>query len=215
MAAVVHGEDYASRMASSSTVAAWFLAIAHFGATVAGQSVMVLRPCSTSQCWLSTPMWNLNFQLRRIARQKWRQQRPRICSVRHEQRWLPSFMARTTYGMFLPLRFSTMTVTVVSRYRPLWRNRCRPVSHGPPPLLYQPVLVKYPYVEPELSAEAHRPPKMAAAKAEDMQRATRAKVAAVVHGEDYIRHVFTATVLHYDSHSIYVNDQISDEFQLS
>ena len=61
--------------------------------------------------------------------------------------------------------------SVVFRYRPLWRNRCRSVSHGPPPLLYQPVLVKYPYVEPELTAEAHRHPKMAAAKAEDLQRA--------------------------------------------
>ena len=46
------------------------------------QPVMGLRPCSTSQCWLSIPMWNLNLQLRRIAIQKWRQQRPRICSVR-------------------------------------------------------------------------------------------------------------------------------------
>ena len=72
----------ASLMASSSTVAAWLLAIAHFGATVAGQSVMGLRPCSTSQCWLSIPTWNLNLQLGRIAIQKWRQQRPRICSVR-------------------------------------------------------------------------------------------------------------------------------------
>ena len=71
-----------------------------------------LRPCSTSQCWLGIPMWNLNLQRRRIAIQKWRQQRPRVCSVRHEQRWLPPFMARTTYGMFLPLRFSTMTATV-------------------------------------------------------------------------------------------------------
>ena len=43
---------------------------------------------------------------------------------------------------------------MVSRYRLLWRNRCRPVSHGPPPLLYQAVLVEYPYVEPELTAEA-------------------------------------------------------------
>ena len=60
---------------------------------------------------------------------------------------------------------------MVSRYRPLWRNRCRSVSHGPRPLLYQSVLVKYPYVEPELTAEAHRHPKMAAAKAEDLQRA--------------------------------------------
>ena len=76
------GTTGASLMASSSTVAAWFLAIAHFGATVAGQPVMGLRPCSTSQCWLSIPMWNLNLQLRRIAIQKWRQQRPRICSVR-------------------------------------------------------------------------------------------------------------------------------------
>ena len=71
-----------SLMASSSTVVAWVFAIAHFGATVAGLSVMGLRPCSTSQCWLSIPMWNLNLQLRRIAIQKWRQQRPRICSVR-------------------------------------------------------------------------------------------------------------------------------------
>ena len=102
----------ASLMVSSSTVAAWFLAIAHFGATVAGQSVMGLRLCSTSQCWLSIPMWNLNLQLRRIAIQKWRQQRPRICSVRHDQTWLPSLMARTTYGKLLPLRFSTMTATV-------------------------------------------------------------------------------------------------------
>ena len=46
------------------------------------QPVMGLRPCSTSQCWLGTPMWNLNLQLRRIAIQKWQQQRPRICSVR-------------------------------------------------------------------------------------------------------------------------------------
>ena len=60
-----------------------------------------------------------------------------------------------------------------------------------------------------------RHPKMAAAKAEGLQRATRAKVAAVVHGKDYIRHVFAATVLHYDSHSVYVNDQIPDEFQLA
>ena len=43
---------------------------------------MGLRPCSTSQCWLSIPMWNLNLQLRCIVIQKWRQQRPRICSVR-------------------------------------------------------------------------------------------------------------------------------------
>ena len=76
------GTTSASLMTSSSTVAAWFLAIAHFGATVAGQSVMGLRPCSTSQCWLSFPMWNLNLQLRRIAIKNWRQQRPRICSVR-------------------------------------------------------------------------------------------------------------------------------------
>ena len=76
------GTTGASLMISSSTVAAWFLAIAHFGATVADQSVMGLRPCSTSQCWLSIPMWNLNLQLRRIALQKWRQQRPTICSVR-------------------------------------------------------------------------------------------------------------------------------------
>ena len=76
------GTTGAPLMTSSSTVAAWFLAIAHFGATVVGQSVMSLRPCSTSQCWLSIPMWNLNLQLRRIAIQKWRQQRPRICSVR-------------------------------------------------------------------------------------------------------------------------------------
>ena len=76
------GTTGVSLMVSSSIVAAWFLAIAHFGATVAGQSVMGLRPCSTSQCWLSIPMWNLNLQLRRIAIQKWRQQRPRICSVR-------------------------------------------------------------------------------------------------------------------------------------
>ena len=76
------GTTGASLMASSYTVAAWFLAIAHFGATVAGQSVMGLRPCSTSQCWLSIPMWTLNLQLRRITIQKWRQQRPRICSVR-------------------------------------------------------------------------------------------------------------------------------------
>ena len=78
------GTTGASLMASSSTVAAWFLAIAHFfGATVAGQSFMGLRPCSTtSQCWLSISMWNLNLQPRRIAIQKWRQQRPRICRVR-------------------------------------------------------------------------------------------------------------------------------------
>ena len=106
------GTTGASLMASSLTVAAWFLAIAHFVATVAGQSVMGLRPCSTSQCWLSIPMWNLNLQLRRIAIQKWWQQRPRVCSVRHEQMWLPSFMARTTYGTFLPLRFSTTTASV-------------------------------------------------------------------------------------------------------
>ena len=72
----------ASLMTSSSTVAAWFLAIAYFGATVAGQSVMGLRLCSTSQCWLIIPMWNLNLQLRCIAIKQWRQQRPRICSVR-------------------------------------------------------------------------------------------------------------------------------------
>ena len=76
------GTTGASLMTSSSTVAALFLAIAYFGATVAGQSVMGIRPCSTSQCWLSILMWNLNLQLRRIAIQKWRQQRPRICSVR-------------------------------------------------------------------------------------------------------------------------------------
>ena len=76
------GTTGASLMASSSTVAACFLAIAYFGATVAGQSVMSLRPCSTSQCWLSIPMWNLTLQLSRIAIQKWRQQRPRICSAR-------------------------------------------------------------------------------------------------------------------------------------
>ena len=46
----------ASLMTSSSTVAAWFLAIAHFGATVAGQPVMSLGPCSTSQYWLSALM---------------------------------------------------------------------------------------------------------------------------------------------------------------
>ena len=51
------GTTGASLMTSSSTVAAWFLAIAHFGATVAGQSVMGLRPCSTSRCWLSIPMY--------------------------------------------------------------------------------------------------------------------------------------------------------------
>ena len=39
-------------------------------------------PLSTSQCWLSIPMWNLNIQLRYIVIQKWRQERPRICSVR-------------------------------------------------------------------------------------------------------------------------------------
>ena len=78
------GTTGASLMTSSSTVAAWFLATANFGATVAGQSVMGLCPCSTSQCWLSTPIS---------------------------------------------------------------------------------------YVEPELTAEAHRHPKMAAAKAEDLQRA--------------------------------------------
>ena len=44
------GPTGASLMTSSSTVAAWFLAIVYFGATVAGQSVMGLRPCSTSQC---------------------------------------------------------------------------------------------------------------------------------------------------------------------
>ena len=43
---------------------------------------MGLRPCSTSQRWSSIPTWNLNLQLRCIAIQKWRQQRPRICSVR-------------------------------------------------------------------------------------------------------------------------------------
>ena len=32
--------------------------------------------------------------------------------MRHEQEWLPSFMARTKYRMFLPLRFSTTTATV-------------------------------------------------------------------------------------------------------
>ena len=76
------GTTGAYLMTFSSTFTAWFLVIAHIGATVAGQSVMGLRPCSTSQCWLSIPMWNLNLQLRHIAIQKWRQQRPRICSVR-------------------------------------------------------------------------------------------------------------------------------------
>ena len=61
------GTTGASLMTSSSTVTARFLAIAHFGATVAGQSFMGLRLCSTSHCWLSIPMWNLNLQLRRIA----------------------------------------------------------------------------------------------------------------------------------------------------
>ena len=51
------------------------------------------------------------------------------------------------------------------------RTARRPPVNGPPPLLYQPVLVKYPYVEPELTAEAHRHPKMAGAKTEDLQRA--------------------------------------------
>ena len=46
------GTTVASLMTSSSTVAAWFLATAYFDATVAGQSVMGLRRCSTSQCWL-------------------------------------------------------------------------------------------------------------------------------------------------------------------
>ena len=63
------GTNGASLMTSSSTVATSFLAIAHFGSTVACQSVMGLRPCSTSQCWLSIPMWNLNLQLRCIAKQ--------------------------------------------------------------------------------------------------------------------------------------------------
>ena len=93
------GTSGASLMASSSTVAAWFLAISHFGATVAGQSVMGLRPCSTSQCWLSIPMWNLSLQLRCITIQKWWQQRPRIYSVRHEQRWLPFYT--TPIGNFI------------------------------------------------------------------------------------------------------------------
>ena len=64
------GTTGASLITSSSTGAAWFLAIAHFGSTVVGQSVIGLRPCSTSQCWLSVPLWNLNLQLRRIAIQK-------------------------------------------------------------------------------------------------------------------------------------------------
>ena len=64
------GTTGASLMTFSSTVGAWFLAITHFGATVAGQPVMGLRPCCTSQCWLSIPMWNLNLQLKRIAIQK-------------------------------------------------------------------------------------------------------------------------------------------------
>ena len=68
-------------MASSFTVGAWFLAIAHLGAAVASQSVIGLHPCSTSKCRLSILTWNLNLQLRRIAIQKWRQQRPKICSV--------------------------------------------------------------------------------------------------------------------------------------
>ena len=76
------GTTGACLMTSSFTVAAWFLAIAHLGATVAGESVMDLRSFSTSECWLSIPMWNLNVQLRHIAIQKWWQQRPRICSVR-------------------------------------------------------------------------------------------------------------------------------------
>ena len=89
-------------MTPSSTVAAWFLAIAYFGATGAGQSVMDLRPCSTSQCWLSTPKWNLNLQVRRIAIQKWRQQRPRICSVRS------LFVASVVLALiFMPGLYST------------------------------------------------------------------------------------------------------------
>ena len=83
---------------------------------------------------------------------------------------LPAWPPVGTTGASLMTSSSTVA-GVVSRYRPLWRNRCRPASHGPPPLLYQPVLVTYPYVEPELTAEAHRHPKMAAAKAEDLQRA--------------------------------------------
>ena len=55
------GTTGASLMTSSSTVAAWFLAIVHFGATGAGQPVMGRRPCCTSQCWLSIPTWNLNL----------------------------------------------------------------------------------------------------------------------------------------------------------
>ena len=81
----------------------------------------------------------------------------RLSSSRHNRRLSDDILFRRS--------------SAVSRYRLLWRNRCRPVSHGPPPLLYQPVLVKYPYVEPELTAEVHRHPKMAAAKTEDLQRA--------------------------------------------
>ena len=52
---------------------------------------------------------------------------------------------------------------------------------------------------------------MAAAKAENLQSVTRAKVATIVHGQDQVSHVFAATVLHYDSHGVYVQDQIPDE----
>ena len=45
------------------------------------------------------------------------------------------------------------------------------IAHFGATVAGQPLLVKYPYVEPELTAEAHRRPKMAAAKAEDLQRA--------------------------------------------
>ena len=83
----------------------------------------------------------------------------------------PTRLVSSRHNLRLSDDFLFHRSSVVSRYRPLWRNRCRPASHGPPPLLYKSVLVKYPYVEPELTAEAYRHPKIAAAKAEDLQRA--------------------------------------------
>ena len=96
------GTTGASLMTSSSTVA-MVSRYRPLGAIVAGQSVMGLR-CSTSQCWLSIPMWNLNLQLRRIAIQKWRQQRSRICSVRS---LCVAYVALALALVFMPGLYST------------------------------------------------------------------------------------------------------------
>ena len=94
------------------------------------------------------------------------ERRPDSCGV--SDGLPPTPLASSRHNRHLSDNILFHRSSVVSRYRLLWRNRCRPVSHGPPPLLYQPVLVKYPYVEPELTAEVHRHPKMAAAKTEDL-----------------------------------------------